>query len=101
MTGKHSTARSHQDPTSGKFVLFEMSLIQCCSTFRLFEPLPDYRQVCPFTLVICHGEHSHPVPLPSKTPPAVREEIFRILRDLGPDLADTTACQVLRHPTVI
>ncbi|KAJ7639824.1 hypothetical protein DFH06DRAFT_1335487 [Mycena polygramma] len=69
--------------------------------FRIFEPVEDARRSCPFVLVICQGEHHHPIPLPEKTPPKVRAEIFELLESVGEDLADLTPRSFLRHPAVL
>lgn len=66
----------------------------------MFEPLPEYRGVCPFLLVTSNGAHYHPIPIPRKTPPAIRAEIFQLLENLGEDLPDLTPRSFLRHPTV-
>jgi hypothetical protein len=63
-----SPACEHRD-SSGKLVLAEMRHLQCRSKFRCYVPLEEYRTSCPQILIVCHGEHPHPVPLPSKTPP--------------------------------
>lgn len=70
----------------------------CYSTFRCFEPLEEYRRACPQILIVCRGAHIHPVPLPSKTPPSIRTEIFELLQSLDQDLPDLTARRFLRHP---
>lgn len=53
---------------------------------------------CPQILVVCEGMHSHFIPLPTKTPPPVRNIIMQLLEDLGPDLPDITPRGFLRHP---
>ena len=44
----------------------ELVIIPCCARFCTFEPLPEYRSVCPYALVVASGAHSHPIPLPIK-----------------------------------
>ena len=78
----------------------ELVIIPCCARFCTFEPLPEYRSVCPYALVVASGAHSHPIPLPIKTPPIIRDEIFDLLESLGGDLADMTPRRFLRHMTV-
>lgn len=74
---------------------------RCRCKFRVFEPLPEYRESCPRILVVCHGEHQHPIPLPSKTPPAIRSEIFSLLEAVEQDLPDLTPRRLIRHPATI
>ena len=93
------SACQHRSP-SGQLVMAEMTRISCQSTVRVFEPLEDYRSICPQILVVCHGTHTHPIPQPLKTPPLIRVELFKLLAMLGQDLADLTSCWFLRHPTV-
>ncbi|KAJ7261653.1 hypothetical protein C8J57DRAFT_1634758, partial [Mycena rebaudengoi] len=50
-------------------------------------------------LVVCHGAHTHPIPLPIKTPPSIRDDIFELLKTLDHDLPDLTPRRFLRHPT--
>jgi hypothetical protein len=94
------TACEHRDP-EGSLVLAEMTHFQCCSTFRCYEPLKEYRQVCPRILVVCRGEHTHPIPLPTKTPPSIRTEVLNLLKSLDQDLADLTPRRFLRHPVTV
>jgi len=77
----------------------ELVIIPCRARFRTFEPLPEYRSVCPYVLVVASGAHSHPIPLPIKTPPIIRDQIFDLLKSLGGDLADMTPRRFLRHAT--
>ncbi|KAJ7218166.1 hypothetical protein C8J57DRAFT_1095711, partial [Mycena rebaudengoi] len=72
--------------------------LSCHSKFRVFTPLPSYRRACPFVLIVTKGEHPHPVPLPTKTPPSIRNELMVLLENLGPDLPDLTPRRLLRHP---
>lgn len=39
----------------------------------------------------------YPIPLPTKTPPHVRNQLLQLLRDIGHDLADMTPRRLLRH----
>jgi hypothetical protein len=91
-------AGEHRDE-NGVLVLAEMERLQCKSRFRIYEPLEEYRVACPKVLVVCHGEHPHPIPLPTKTPPSIRSEIIHLLQKLDSDLPDLTARRFLRHPT--
>lgn len=78
----------------------EMEPLPCRSTIKIFEPLEEFRIQCPKILVVCHGEHFHPIPLPSKTPPSIRDTIFRLLKSIDYDLPDLTPRRFLRHPIV-
>ncbi|KAF7975392.1 hypothetical protein HWV62_9607 [Athelia sp. TMB] len=84
--------------TDGRLDLGEVVNLRCESTFRSFEPLEEYREACPRILIICRNAHTHPLPLPSKTPPSVRQEVLDLLRSTELDLPDLTACRFLRHP---
>ena len=78
----------------------EMVVCPCKVTFRIYEPFPDYREECPWVLVVCGGEHPHPIPIPSKTPSAIRAEILELIHALENDLPDLTPRRFLRHPSV-
>jgi hypothetical protein len=77
-----------------------MLRLHCAVKFRIFDPLPAYRKSCPYTLVIDHGIHPHPIPLPQKTPPVLRSEIFGLLENMKDDLPDLTSRRFLRHPVL-
>ena len=70
-----------------------MQHLECMSTFKIFKPHAEFHEVCPKILVVCEGEHSHFVPLPTKTPPPICDIILKLLEDLGPDLPDITPCR--------
>ncbi|KAJ6479653.1 hypothetical protein C8R45DRAFT_786072, partial [Mycena sanguinolenta] len=74
--------------------------LPCTSQFRVYEPLESHRANCPFILIVTSGAHSHPVPLPTKTPPHIRTTLMNLLKDLGDDLPDLTPRRLLRHPIV-
>ncbi|KAJ3771677.1 hypothetical protein FB446DRAFT_789369 [Lentinula raphanica] len=90
-----------QDDT-GNIVLTQPSLtkLNCACTFREYEPLEEYREVCPYVLVVSKGVHSHPIPFPEKTPISVKVELDALLRRLDVDLADISSRHFLRHPIV-
>ena len=92
-------ACEHRDP-DGKLVLAEMAHLSCHCTFRCFEPLEEYRDVCPKILVVCCGGHTHPIPLPAKTLPAIRAEVFELLKHLDMELPDLTPRRFLWHPAM-
>ncbi|KAJ7676899.1 hypothetical protein DFH06DRAFT_976937 [Mycena polygramma] len=95
---KVNCPNEHRD-SNGSLTLLEMQQLKCESKFRIFEPLEEYRVLCPRILVVCHGEHTHPIPLPTKTPPSIRAELFELLAALDHDLPDLTPRRFLRHPT--
>lgn len=72
----------------------------CSTKFRIYEPLEAYRKVCPKIFITSYGVHTHPIPLPLKTPSVVRKQIAELLVDLTEDLADLTPRRFLRHPIV-
>ncbi|KAJ3776398.1 hypothetical protein FB446DRAFT_818917, partial [Lentinula raphanica] len=74
--------------------------LSCACTFREYEPLEEYREECPYVLVVSKGTHTHPVPLPEKTPSSVKIELEALLRKLDTDLADISSRFFLRHPVV-
>lgn len=92
-------ACEHRDE-EGRSVISEMTHLPCQSLVRVYEPLEGYRVKCPKILVVCYGEHSHPIPLPSKTPPTVRAGILKLLQTLDHDLPDLTPRHLLRHSAV-
>ncbi|KZP19049.1 hypothetical protein FIBSPDRAFT_955798 [Athelia psychrophila] len=81
----------------GDLDLGVMLHLKCQSTFRCFEPLEEYRRVCPRVLIICRNEHTHPIPLPTKTPSTVRLEVLELLKSIRQDLADLTPRRFMRH----
>ena len=89
-------ACEHRD-LQGNLILAEMMQLHCKCTFRSFEPLEEYRHLCPRILVICRGEHAHPIPLPTKTPPSIQADIVDLLESLDQDLPDLTPRRFLRH----
>ena len=74
--------------------------LRCNSKCQVFEPWSEYRAQCPYVLLVCSGEHSHPIPLPTRTPPHVRRLIFNLLDAIEQDLPDLTARRFLRHPVI-
>ncbi|KZP25255.1 hypothetical protein FIBSPDRAFT_909652 [Athelia psychrophila] len=82
----------------GSLDLAKLVSLPCDTSFQCFEPLEEYRAACPQMLVVCRNAHSHPIPLPIKTPPAIRREVFDLLSTIEQDLADITPRRFLRHP---
>lgn len=83
---------------NGDLELPELMHLECNSKFRVFEPIEDFRLACPRILVVCCSPHTHPIPIPSKTPPSIRNEIFTLLESLEQDLPDLTPRRLLSHP---
>ncbi|KAJ7145085.1 hypothetical protein C8R43DRAFT_890873 [Mycena crocata] len=77
-----------------------MERMKCEVKFRVYEPVDEYRRVCPYILIVSSGIHTHPIPLPTKTPPSVRTTVMQLLEKLGDDLPDITPRRFLRHPVV-
>ncbi|KZP03707.1 hypothetical protein FIBSPDRAFT_768547 [Athelia psychrophila] len=98
-TNKVYCPNEHRD-SGGRLVLASLTHLSCKSTFRCFEPLEPYRRACPRVLVVCQGAHTHPIPLPIKTPPAIRAEVIELLETLDQDLPDITPRRFIRHPVV-
>lgn len=74
--------------------------VECKSKFRVYEPWEEFRRECPKIMVVCSGQHDHPLPLPTKTPPSIRSELLKLLKSLEHDLPDLTPRRFLRHPAV-
>ena len=66
----------------------------------MFKPLLEYQKACLFVLVTIHGAHTHPIPLPSKTPELVHLWLMTFLRELEEGLPDLTPQWLLRHPAL-
>jgi hypothetical protein len=76
-----------------------MKLLTCGVKFVVYEPLEQFRQACPYVLLVCTGDsHPHPIPLPRKTPRQIQDDIAQLLKSLDGDLADLTPRRFLRHP---
>lgn len=78
----------------------EMELLPCKCRFKAYVPLVRYRKECSKILVVVKGVHHHPIPLPAKTPPAIKEEILQLLPRFQEDLPDLTPRRFLRNPIV-
>ncbi|KIK52752.1 hypothetical protein GYMLUDRAFT_1028506 [Collybiopsis luxurians FD-317 M1] len=74
--------------------------LSCTCKFREYEPVEEYRNRCPYVLVVSKGTHLHPIPLPEKTPATVRTDIEILLKKMDYELADMTPRLFLRHPLV-
>ncbi|KIK75466.1 hypothetical protein PAXRUDRAFT_36981 [Paxillus rubicundulus Ve08.2h10] len=80
--------------------LGSMVSITCCSLFWTYQPLQEYQQACPKVLVVCSGVHTHPIPLPTKTPLVVRSQILSLLHEMDYNLPDMTPRRFLRHTSI-
>lgn len=92
-------AVDHRDE-NGCLIQPIMTRLECEVKFRVFQPLEEYRQDCPFVLITSAGAHTHPIPLPTKTPPAIRSQIFQLFDNMAEDLPDLTPRRFQRHPIV-
>ncbi|KAJ7747876.1 hypothetical protein B0H14DRAFT_2541606 [Mycena olivaceomarginata] len=90
------------DHRDDEWHLVQPQLVQlpCDVKFVTYQPIEEFRTACPYILVISSGVHTHPIPLPEKTPTRVRQEVFNLLESLDGDLPDLTPRRFLRHPTV-
>lgn len=93
-------AREHRSDI-GDLVIAEMIQLKCKSKFRVYQPTEEYREQCSQILLVCSGEHPHPIPLPSKTPSFIRTELDDLIRSLDYDIPDLTTRRFLRHPTTV
>ncbi|KAK7022633.1 hypothetical protein R3P38DRAFT_3196030 [Favolaschia claudopus] len=89
----------HRDD-AGRLVQLPMKNLSCTVKFTLYEPLLEFRQNCPYVLLVCKGEHPHPIPLLTKTPPRIQDDLLVVLKSLDGDLADLTPRRFLRHPVL-
>ncbi|KAF9002823.1 hypothetical protein BDZ89DRAFT_1169676 [Hymenopellis radicata] len=104
-TIKNTTSRRTHCPSDHRTAdgRLEQPLLEhltCQTRFRVYEPKEDYRKQCPYIFITVVGEHTHPVPLPTKTPPRVRALLFDLFAQIGISLADLTPRRFLRHPVV-
>ncbi|KAF7328552.1 hypothetical protein MVEN_02542900 [Mycena venus] len=99
MTQKAYCPVTHRD-SHDALVQPLLERLPCTSKFRVYEPLEAYRTACPFILVVTTGDHFHPVPLPTKTPPHVRTTLMNLLKELDNDLPDLTPRRLLHHPII-
>lgn len=77
-----------------------MMPLSCRSKLQVYEPFPAYRASCPYILLVCSEEHSHPIPLPTSTPAHIQQIVFDLLEEVGQDLADMTPRRFLCHTIV-
>ncbi|KAJ3859292.1 hypothetical protein EV359DRAFT_75667 [Lentinula novae-zelandiae] len=91
---------NHRSDTDGALKQPGLISMGCSCTFREYEPLEEYRSFCPYVLITSKGPHSHPIPLPQKTPTKVKLELTSLFEKLEVDLADLTPRKFMRHPIV-
>lgn len=91
------SARDHRDEKQ-QLAQLKMCRLECKVKVHVYEPLPEYCHSCPWTLVVCRGIHTHPIPILQKTPPSIRAEVVKLLKSLDNDLADLTPWRFIRHP---
>ncbi|KAF9494613.1 hypothetical protein BDN71DRAFT_1349579, partial [Pleurotus eryngii] len=85
---------------NGQLVIGKLCQLQCDNKIHIYKPLEEYRKACPFVLVTCSNEHSHPIPLPSGTPHSIKQQLFELLYSMDEDLPDLTPRRFLRHPSM-
>ncbi|KAF8189164.1 hypothetical protein K438DRAFT_1936105 [Mycena galopus ATCC 62051] len=90
-------AFDHRDDL-GRLIQLPMCTLPCNTKFTLYEPLEQFRHACPYVLLVSKGDHPHPIPLPTKTPPEIKDDLLEVLKSLDGDLADLTPRRFLRHP---
>ncbi|KAG6819960.1 hypothetical protein H0H93_007040 [Arthromyces matolae] len=91
--------KEHRDD-SGDLYRPELLTLPCNVKIHYYKPIDEHRSRCPWAVMTVKGIHNHPIPLPQKTPPPVKEELFRILIMLREDLPDLTARGLIRHPVL-
>ncbi|KAJ3916503.1 hypothetical protein F5877DRAFT_46476 [Lentinula edodes] len=90
----------HRDQEDGSLKQPNLISTGCHCTFREYEPLEEYRSSCPYLLITSRGPHSHPIPLPQKTPTKVKLELESLFEKMEVELADLSPRKFLRHPIV-
>lgn len=66
---------------------------QCTAKFDIY--LPNDLSACPRVLVICRNPHSHPPPMPVKTPPPLLDIFTSLLTNMDWKLADATPLKIV------
>ncbi|KAJ3756434.1 hypothetical protein EV360DRAFT_84964 [Lentinula raphanica] len=96
---RHSCSWNHRSE-DGELKQPKLVSLTCHCVFREYEPLKEFREFCPFILITSKGLHSHPIPLPEKTPRAAKAELDQLFQRLEVDLADMSPRKFIRHPIV-
>ncbi|KAJ3860037.1 hypothetical protein EV359DRAFT_49934, partial [Lentinula novae-zelandiae] len=89
---------NHRHHADGDLKQPALVSMECHCTFREYEPLEDYRASCPYILITSKGPHSHPIPLPQKTPRKAKLVLESLFEKMEVELADLTPRKFLRHP---
>ncbi|KAJ2911744.1 hypothetical protein MD484_g8674, partial [Candolleomyces efflorescens] len=89
----------HRD-LEGRLVRAELIRQTCECTFRYFQPTLENRKKCPWSLLTCHGPHTHPIPVLSKTPRVISSSILDLLRSMKDEIPDMTPRRFIRNPSV-
>ncbi|KAJ3906921.1 hypothetical protein F5879DRAFT_897100 [Lentinula edodes] len=89
---------NHRHHADGDLKQPALVSMECRCTFREYEPLEDYRASCPYILITSKGPHSHPIPLPQKTPRKAKLVLESLFEKMEVELADLTPRKFLRHP---
>ncbi|KAE9392665.1 hypothetical protein BT96DRAFT_1023443 [Gymnopus androsaceus JB14] len=97
---RHSCPSTHRDVSDGTLKQPLLISLECHCVFREYVPWEEYRPFCPYILITSKGVHSHPIPLPEKTPRLVKVELEKLFRQLEVDLADMTPRKFMRHPII-
>ncbi|KAL0567432.1 hypothetical protein V5O48_014558 [Marasmius crinis-equi] len=87
---------NHHRNAQGDLLMAELQHLPCKSKFITYQPHKEYRQSCCKILIVCKGPHTHPIPIPSKTPTSIREDLHRFFLNMK-DLANLTTRRLLRN----
>ncbi|KAK0437715.1 uncharacterized protein EV420DRAFT_1280541 [Desarmillaria tabescens] len=98
VTSVKVNSHTHCSPKDLTMYMTEMVALSCNAKFTAYIPLPEYRDQCPHTLVVCHSPHNHPIPLPTTTPEPIRQSLKTMLLSLEQELPDITPRRLLQHP---
>ncbi|KAJ7059864.1 hypothetical protein C8F01DRAFT_1253960 [Mycena amicta] len=96
---KSTCAYDHRDE-SGALTQPLLQRVECLSRYRVYEPVEEDRDACPFILLVAIGPHRHIPPLPLRTPAKIRRQFLELAEELREDLPDITARGFMRHPIV-
>ena len=92
-------ARTHRQ-LDGPLEHLPLRHVPCKTTFMVYEPKAFERAAYPYVLVVCNGAHTHPVPLPTKTPQAIQTTMLEMLHGMEEALPDATPRRVMRDASV-
>ncbi|KAJ3927388.1 MAG: hypothetical protein NXY57DRAFT_1106683 [Lentinula lateritia] len=80
--------------SNGSMTMVELKRLPCQCRITVYEPVAEFREQCMKSLIVCHGPHRHPPPVPSTTPPLVAQNLIAFIKDLD-DLPNLTARRLL------